>query len=72
MIKNLPDNAGDIWDAGDVGSIPGLGRFRGVWNGNAVWCSCLGIPWIEEPGGLQAMGLQRVGHDWALTTNSKE
>ena len=23
------------------------------------------IPWIEEPGGLQFMGLQRVRHDWA-------
>ena len=22
------------------------------------------IPWTEEPGGLQSMGLQRVGHDW--------
>ena len=22
------------------------------------------IPWTEEPGGLQFMGLQRVGHDW--------
>ena len=21
------------------------------------------IPWTEEPGGLQAEGLQRVGHD---------
>ena len=21
------------------------------------------IPWIEEPGGLQSMGLQRVGHN---------
>ena len=21
------------------------------------------IPWTEEPGGLQCMGLQRVGHD---------
>ena len=20
-------------------------------------------PWTEEPGGLQSMGLQRVGHD---------
>ena len=25
------------------------------------------IPWTEEPGGLQSMGLQRVGHDWAHT-----
>ena len=23
------------------------------------------IPWMEEPGGLQPMGLQRLGHDWA-------
>ena len=23
------------------------------------------IPWMEEPGGLQSMGLWRVGHDWA-------
>ena len=23
------------------------------------------IPWTEEPGGLEPMGLQRVGHDWA-------
>ena len=21
------------------------------------------IPWIEEPGGLQPIGLQRIGHD---------
>ena len=21
------------------------------------------IPWTEEPGGLQSMGMQRVGHD---------
>ena len=25
------------------------------------------IPWTEEPGGLQSMGSQRVGHDWAHT-----
>ena len=23
------------------------------------------IPWMEEPGGLQSTGSQRVGHDWA-------
>ena len=23
------------------------------------------IPWMEEPGRLQSMGLLRVGHDWA-------
>ena len=26
------------------------------------------IPWTEEPGGLQMMGSQRVGHDGATNT----
>ena len=25
------------------------------------------IPWMEEPGGLQSMGLLRVGYDWATS-----
>ena len=25
------------------------------------------ISWTEEPGRLQSMGLQRVGHDWATS-----
>ena len=25
------------------------------------------IPWREQPGGLQSMGLLRVGHDWATS-----
>ena len=29
------------------------------------------IPWTEEPGRLQAMGSQRVGHDWATSPTSK-
>ena len=28
------------------------------------------IPWTEEPGGLQSMGSQIVGHDWWLITLS--
>ena len=28
------------------------------------------IPWTEEPGGLQSMGLQRVGHDWFMTEHT--
>ena len=30
------------------------------------------IPWMEEPGGLQSMGLQRVGHDWVTELNWTE
>ena len=62
MVKNPHANAEDT---GDVGSIPGLGRTPGVGNGNPLQYSCLRNP-IEEPGGLQSMGLQRVGH--ALAT----
>ena len=29
------------------------------------------IPWTEEPGGLQSMGSQRVGHDRRTFTLSK-
>ena len=28
------------------------------------------IPWTEKPGGLQSIGLQRVGHDWATNTHT--
>ena len=27
------------------------------------------IPWTKEPGGLQSIGLQRVGYDEELSTN---
>ena len=30
------------------------------------------IPWTEEPGGLQSMGLQRVGHDLATKQQQKK
>ena len=26
------------------------------------------IPWTEQPGGLQSIASQRVGHDWATNT----
>ena len=35
-VKNPPANAGD------AGSIPGLGRFSGRGNGNSLHYSCLG------------------------------
>ena len=55
--KEATCNAGD---AGDLGSIPGLGSSPAGGHGNPLQCSCWRIPWTEEPGGLQFMGLQRV------------
>ena len=56
VVKNLPANAGDV--ARGAGSIPGLGRSPGEGNDNPLQCSCLKIPWTEEPGRLQSIGLQ--------------
>ena len=49
--------------AGDLGSIPGLGRPPG--EGMATHSSTLAweIPWTVELGGLQSMGSQRVNSD---------
>jgi len=49
-------------NAEDLGSIPGSGRSPG--EDMATHSSTLAwrIPWMEEPGGLQSTGLQRVRH----------
>ena len=50
-------------NSGDLGLIPGLGRSCGeamaVHSSTFAW----NIPWMEEPGRLQSVGSQRVGHD---------
>ena len=49
----------------DMGLISGLRRSPE--EGMATHSSILvwRVPWKEEPGGLQSMGSQRVGHDWS-------
>ena len=48
MVKNLPINAGDLC------SIPWLGRSPGGGHGNPLSILAWRIPWTEEPGGLQS------------------
>ena len=57
------DGKAFVYNVGDPGSIPGLGRSPG--EGNAIHSRTIAwkIPWTEEPGRLQSMELQRVGHD---------
>ena len=50
-------------NAGDPGSIPGSGTSPGEGNDNIFSVLTWRIPWIEEPGGQQSTGLQRVRHD---------
>ena len=45
MIKNLPANAGD------VGSVPGLGRSPGEGHGNPLQIPCM-ENYTEKSGGL--------------------
>ena len=65
--------------AGDMGSIPGLGKSPGEGTGYPLQYSCLvekemathssilawRILWTEEPGGLLCMGSHRVRHNWS-------
>ena len=45
--------------------VPSLGQEDPLEKGMATHSSILAwrIPWTEEPGGLQSMGLQRVRHN---------
>ena len=60
-------------NAGDLGSIPGLGRSPGGGHNNPLQYSCLENPmdrgawqnpWTRT--GLQSVRLQRDRHDWAI------
>ena len=57
VVENLPASAGN------TGLVPGwedpLKEVMATHSSILVWR----IPWTEEPGGLQSMGSQRVGHD---------
>ena len=59
-------NAGD---AGNVGSIPGLGRSLGEVMVTHSSILAWRIPWTEAPGGLQSKWSQRVGHAWMTKHN---
>ena len=65
VVPGGSDGKTSVCNAGDPGSIPGSGRSpkkeMATHSSTLAWK----IPWTEEPGRLQSMGLQRVGHDWA-------
>ena len=66
LVKNAPAMQETL--------VPFLGREDPPEEGMATHSSVLAwrIPWTEEPGGLQSMRLQRVGHDWATEHNDRE
>ena len=58
MVKNPPAKAED---AGDMGSIPGLGRSPGVGNSNPLQYSCLEDP---RDGGAWWAAVYGVAQSW--------
>ena len=66
MMLGFPggsDGKESACNAGDLDSIPASERPPG--EGMATYSSILAwrMPWTEEPGRLQSMGLQRVRYD---------
>ena len=66
------DGNTSVYNVGDLGSIPGLGRFPGEGNDNPLQYSCLENPmdggaWCR----LLSMGSQRVRHDWVTSLHSR-
>ena len=60
MVKNMPTNARvqETW-VRSLGWEDPLGEDVATHSSILDWR----IPWTEEPGGIQSMRLQRVGHD---------
>ena len=57
------DGKASAYNVGDLSSIPGL---ENLLEKEMATCSSTlawKIPWLEEPGGLQSIGSQRVRHD---------
>ena len=55
-------------NVGDPGSIHALGRSPEKEIATHSSILAWRIPWTEEPGGLQSMGSQRVGHSSVSNT----
>ena len=58
-VKNLP-KIRETWDQ-SLGLEDPLKKGKATHSSILVWR----IPRMEEPGGPQSMGSQRIGHDWA-------
>ena len=71
MVKNLP--ADRERESRRPGFDPWFGKvlWRREWQPSAVFSilACR-IPWTEDPGRLQSVGLQRVRHNWATNTTT--
>ena len=61
MVKRLPTMR-ETW-VWSLGQEDPLEKEMATHSSSLAWR----IPWTEEPGGLQSLGLQRVGHELATS-----
>ena len=63
------DGKASVYNVGDLGSSLGqedpLEKEMATHSSTIAWK----IPWMEEPGRLQSMGSQKVGHDLVIELN---
>ena len=74
-LYNFPggsDSKESACNAGDLGLIPGLGRFLGEENSNPLQYSCLENFMDRGAWWAAVHGSQRVGHDWVTLATSYE
>ena len=57
------DSKESACNVGDLGSIPGLGSSPEKEMATHFSILAWEIPWIEEPGAIQSIESQKVGHD---------
>ena len=78
LLQTLADDSVALLMAQTVENLPAMWETQ-VWplawedpleKGMATHSSILPwrVPWTEEPGGLQCLGLQNVRHDWEINT----
>ena len=65
MVNSLPTKQEtQVWSLGQEDLLE---KGMAIHSSILVWK----IAWTEEPGGLQSMGFQRVGHTWVWLTHTQ-
>ena len=66
LVAQIVKNLSAIWEnqVWSLGQEDTLGKWVATHFSILAWR----IPWPEEPGGLQPMGSQKIGHNWVTNT----
>ena len=59
MLRGWHSGKESAWNAGDLGLIPGLGRYSGEGNGNSLQYSCMENPMDREASQATVHGITK-------------